>query len=559
MDGTWRWQPAAADAREVPADHWGEMRVPDSWPGRNAPAAAWYQREISIPPAWSGRRITLYAEYLNSYAAVYVDGTKTGDMRYPAGEVDITSAAHAGKHVLTLLVVAMPLKAVLLSFNDTASSREVAGKVDRKGLCGDVYLTSTPRAARIADVKIDTSVRRWQITFDTALDALDPNAKYTLRTQILDGTRQVEEFTSRPFTPADLTQGRFLFTANWRPAKLWDTNTPQNQYQASVTLLTSAGKPLDTALPQRFGFREFWIDGRDFYLNGIRIYLSAIPLDNGQLSMHDAGYEATRATLRRFKSFGINFVYTHNYGCEPGAHYSFAQVLRAADDEGMLLAFSQPHFGHYDWTAPDADRTNGYARHAEFYVRAAQNHPAVVAYSTSHNSTGYGEDMNPDMIDGIQAPREQWALRNASRALRAEAIIRRIDPSRIVYHHASGNLGALHVGLVRTLGHHRRQARFHLRVQRALPVGLGDVPRLVQGQARVRQRRCAVGFRSGRVGCAIPGRPRLPGRRGGEAQHSMGGGEVPQGAGVETLGLSAEPQLPGVRRPLPRNGVVHHR
>ena len=30
---------------------------------------------------------------------------------------------------------------------------------------------------------------------------------------------------------------------------------------------------------------------------------------------------------------------------------------------------TQPHFSHYDWQKPDADQNNGYARHAEFYVR----------------------------------------------------------------------------------------------------------------------------------------------------------------------------------------------
>ncbi|GAH46264.1 unnamed protein product, partial [marine sediment metagenome] len=125
-------------------------------------------------------------------------------------------------------------------------------------------------------------------------------------------------------------------------------------------------------------------------------------------------------------------------------HLSFTEVLNAADDVGMLVAFSQPHFGHYEWEAPDADETNGYARHAEFYVRAAQNHPSVVFYSMSHNATGYSEDMNPDMIDGIQNPRDTWSLRNSKRASRAEAIVKGLDPGRIVYHHSSGNLGPMH-------------------------------------------------------------------------------------------------------------------
>jgi hypothetical protein len=110
----------------------------------------------------------------------------------------------------------------------------------------------------------------------------------------------------------------------------------------------------------------------------------------------------------------------------------------------MLVSFSQPHFSHYNWKEPGADRTNGYLRHAEFYVRAALNHPSVVFYSMSHNATGYDEDMNPQMIDGLRDPRERWAKNNSELALRAEAIVRKLDPSRIVYHHASGNLGSMH-------------------------------------------------------------------------------------------------------------------
>ena len=467
LNGLWRWQPAKNVADLAPADNWGFYKVPGSWPGisdymqkdcqtvyahsswkneslRNI-AAAWYQREITVPAQWTGRRIAVYAEYLNSYAAVYVDGNKAGEIRFPGGEVDLTSVCRpGGTHVLGMLVVAMPLKGVMLSYNDTASAREVKGSVARRGLCGDVYLVGAPPGARIADVKIATSVRKWEIMFDVALQGLDAGGQYALRAQIRDNGRSVGEFTSKPFKAGDLQDGRIALTEKWKPDKLWDIHTPQNQYDLQVSLLDAGGKALDTALPVRFGFHEFWIDGRDFYLNGTRIFLSSVPLDNAQVGAALATYEAAKESMLRLKSFGINFVYTHNYGCEPGSHLSFAEILRAADDVGMLVSFSQPHFSHYDWKAPDADQNNGYARHAEFYVRAAQNHPSVVFYSMSHNATGYNEDMNPDMIDGIQNPREQWGLNNSKLALRAEAIVKRFDPGRIVYHHASGNLGSMH-------------------------------------------------------------------------------------------------------------------
>jgi hypothetical protein len=287
-------------------------------------------------------------------------------------------------------------------------------------------------------------VRKGRITFDVGVLGPEKIAPFELRVEISRDGRLVREFQSPRFAAADAANGRFRFAADWKPDRLWDLHHPEYVYSLRISLLNEPGDVLDTAFDARLGCREFWIDGRDFYLNGTRIFLSAVPLDNAQVSAALASYEGARETLRRLKSFGINFVYTHNYDCEPGSYLSFDEVLRAAADVGMLVALTQPHFSHYDWRAPGADAKNGYAQHAAFFVRVAQNHPSVVCYAMSHNATGYDEDMNPDLIDGLHDPRERWAANNAKLALRAEAIVRGLDPARIVYHHASGNLGTMH-------------------------------------------------------------------------------------------------------------------
>jgi len=467
INGLWQWQPAGEKTNAVPDRDWGYFKVPGSWPGitdymqkdcqsvhvhqswkdrsLRGITSAWYQRRITVPAEWAGRRITISTGYVNSHTTVYLDGRNVGVIVFPGGELDITTACRPGAtHILSMFVVAIPLKGVLLSYIDTASAKEVTGSVARRGLCGDVYLVSTPENERIADVKVDTSVSNWQITFDAALDGLAGDTQYALSARITDGGRSIAEFTSNVFRAGDLKDGRFAFTGNFKPDKLWDIHTPENMYHLNLSLLEAGGNVLDTGDSVRFGFREFRIEGRDFFLNGTRIFLSCVPLDNAQVGAALANYQAARESMRRLKSFGINFVYTHNYGCQPGSHLSFEEILRAADDVGILVALSQPHFSHYDWEIPDADKTNGYARHAEFYVRAAQNHPSVVFYSMSHNATGYSEDMNPDMIDGIQNPRDSWALRNSKRASRAEAIVTKLDPGRTVYHHAGGNMGSMH-------------------------------------------------------------------------------------------------------------------
>jgi beta-galactosidase len=467
LNGLWRWQPARDATEKPPASGWGYFKVPGCWPGiadymqkdcqtvhahpswknerLGGITAAWYEREMTVPAEWSGRRITVSTACLNSFAAVLVDGHKAGEIRFPGGEVDISAACRPGaRQVLSLLVVAMPLKGVMMSYGDTFGARQVKGTVERRGLCGDVYLAGTPANARLGEARVSTSVRKWEITFEAGLEGLAADMSYALRARIRDQGRRVAEFTSKVFQRASLREGRIAFTERWKPEKLWDTHTPRNMYQLDLALVDGSGQVLDAALPERFGFREFWIDGRDFYLNGSRIFLCAVPFDNAQIGAAWATYEGAKESLERLKGFGINFVYTHNYGCEPGTHLSFAEILRAADDEGMLVSFSQPHFGQYQWRGPDADQTNGYARHAASYVRAAQNHPSVVFYSMSHNATGTEEEMNPDMIDGILDIRNRWSANNVQQALRAEAIVTRLDPSRIVYHHSSGNLGSMH-------------------------------------------------------------------------------------------------------------------
>jgi beta-galactosidase len=467
INGLWRWQPAASAPDTVPAEHWGYFKVPGSWPGitdymqkdsqtvwshaswretrlRDL-SAAWYQREISVPPDWAGRRITLSAAWVNSLATVWVDGAKVGELRFPGGDLDLTAVCRPGAtHLLSLRVAALPLKDVLLSYADTNTAREVKGRVARRGLCGDVFLVGAPAGAHIADVQVRTSFRERKITLAVALTDLAPDARYSIAARIARAGQTVRTFNSQSFGAADLASGRLVFSAEWLPEALWDLHTPENVHEVSCTLATADGRVADVNFARRFGFREFWIVGRDFYLNGSRLQLSVVPFDNAQVSAALAGYAGARESLERLRAIGINFVYTHNYGCEPGSHLAFEEILRAADDVGMLVGFSQPHFSHYDWKAPEADSNNGYARHAAYYVRAAQNHPAVVAYALNHNATGYAGDMDPAQIDGLRDPREPRAQANARLALRTEAIVRQADPSRVIYHHSSGNLGAMH-------------------------------------------------------------------------------------------------------------------
>ena len=111
LNGLWRWQPATASSPPVPSSSWGYFKVPGSWPGvtdymmkdsqtvhshsawrdvrLGGITAAWYEREFTTPADWTGRRVAVSFEYLNSYAEIYLDGNRVGEIRYPGGEVEL--------------------------------------------------------------------------------------------------------------------------------------------------------------------------------------------------------------------------------------------------------------------------------------------------------------------------------------------------------------------------------------------------------------------------------------------------------------------------------------
>src|SRR5262249_9048769 len=157
-----------------------------------------------------------------------------------------------------------PLKGVLLSYSDTNAAREVKGSVERRGLCGDVFLVSTPSPARVTDVKVDTSVRQGKTTFSVGLEGLAADKRYAVRVKIGEPGHEI---TSQPFKPGAPADGRIFVSETRKPDKLWDIHTPQNQLTARVSLEEGPGALVDEFPPVRYGFREFWIDGRDFYLN----------------------------------------------------------------------------------------------------------------------------------------------------------------------------------------------------------------------------------------------------------------------------------------------------
>ncbi len=471
LNGLWRFLPAgdgnAAAPPEGPAG-WGWLKVPGVWPRslEDAPQElllspwmedrtdlsrldrAWYLRKITVPEGWKRRRTFVDFTMLQTHARVFVDGKPAGERFFPGGAVEITEHVRCGvEQVLAILVTARPLARETTTFMAPERIIKSKASVGLRGLTGDVFLVSRPGGERIDDVRITTSVRHSTIRIDARI-AEPGGGPRILRARILEKGKVVKELSSAPLGAADLQAGPACVTASWPGAKLWDTQTPGNLYDAVVGLVDGDGKVLDETLPIRFGFREFRIDGRDFHLNGKRIHLRALNLRNINGEADRARIEACRETCRRLREYGFNFFITANYHFQPGTVSCMDGLFEAADETGVLASFSLPHVKDFAWKLDEPAQAKRYRELCEWLIRRVRHHPSIVMYAMNHNATGYRGDQNPLRIDGVFSPDDPKLggrpSRNRRQARIAAKIAKSIDPTRPVYHHQSGNLGDLH-------------------------------------------------------------------------------------------------------------------
>lgn len=472
LNGLWRFYPLTGqdkvtDLSPQKGTGWGYFKVPGIWPqgaGKNSfqPMlpdetllkqaekwhTAWYRREFTVPAKAEGKKVFLDIEQIQTRGMVYIDGKKAGEILFPGGELELTRFIHPGKRqTLDIRLSAVPLSEDHYVVMDGNNITKVAARVKNKGIAGDVFLHIVPEE-RIDNTHFITKVSNGTITFDSGFSGLKSGKSYTVTAEIFDRHgKKVKTFTSTPFTSADLKNGRRSFSAEWKDPELWDLHTPQNLYKGVLTL-SAGGKTLDRTIPERFGFREFGIDGQNYVLNGKVIHLRAYHLPNfSAFWMADkASRENSLEAYRRLRGLGFNFSISRNYNFAEGETNYLRGSFEAADEFGHLWSLSLPQPWQFQKKLAVKENADRFAAMSGHLIRKYWNHPSIVLYVTNHNNAGAWGDQNPLRIGGeykrANAESEVKAKEpDRENFLIAQKRIAEIDPSRPTYSHASGSLG----------------------------------------------------------------------------------------------------------------------
>jgi len=394
LNGEWDFLPdyRGQSPEEALQDcRWEEqkIRVPSSWRWIINPAASFQPYDLfGYPPTWNeaesgvvGRpfavhktgdeRVFLILGGVLQRSAVYVNGEKVKQSQeaYLPIEVDITDQVRNGDGN-ELKVWCGPFENILTETGKKVLAPHGSWFAQMaRGIWQDVYLEYRP-PAYIQGVYVKTSVRQQRIVVTVSVVNQSERRRGAVRLRIVDGGTPVKEMASGEVSlePGQVTH--FRLEESWPDAIRWSPEHP-HLYMLQAEWIGPGGSVdrFDT----RCGFREVWIEGHKFYLNGTRINLrgdawhyQGFAQQNKQYALN--WYQACKET-------GINFVRLH---AMPYPEF----YLDAADEAGMLIVDESAIYGSSKNVQADHPRfIDACRQHLRSLVLRDRNHPSIIIWS----------------------------------------------------------------------------------------------------------------------------------------------------------------------------------
>jgi Glycosyl hydrolases family 2, TIM barrel domain/Ca-dependent carbohydrate-binding module xylan-binding/Glycosyl hydrolases family 2, sugar binding domain/Glycosyl hydrolases family 2 len=423
LDGAWQYQ-NVSQLTYPPTNSWQTTTVPgflSGWQYQHA----WFRTTFTVPSNLAGTQLKLKFGGVKYNAQVWLNGTFLGSYLngYEPFEFDVSAAAHVGQTNELIVGVtdwtatfSQPVDFSNLPAGEDARNfvtndiiAPIGGRYELYGIWQPVKMVSVP-AVSIADAFILPSVRSNQLTVRLTIRN-DSAAQQTVNiaNSVLDGGVTTLSLPPQQITVQAGVSTQLDISAPWGSPHLWSPPDP-HLYFLQTSLSSGAGQD---QMQTRFGFREFWIQGGRFYLNGTPINL----LDTATWPTTDLqDTNQIRQVLEEVKAgnnVGIRF---HTQPWDE-AWYNIA------DEIGLLVVeecavwcdpaayqLSNPTF----WT--------NYSQHVTAAVKRDRNHPSIILWSLENEILHCG---GQKLFSGTEA--DLAAL---------GAMVKNLDPTRPITYEA---------------------------------------------------------------------------------------------------------------------------
>ncbi|MBL8992985.1 MAG: hypothetical protein JNM63_06560, partial [Spirochaetia bacterium] len=430
LSGSWQFQALSNDTK-IGSPH--EMRVPGSWgsSGENlfsltaeefAATEAVYKRNFFAPLEWKGKgRIKLTLDAVVDGHRILVNGKKLLDSETLGllEEIDLTDALKFGAEnsleILTRAFQQSSTSGLGTGASSDRSDRPTAKlyRIDR-GILGDVWLSHVPET-RVLWSHVFSDVKNKTLTVKTLVTnegSQSQNASLAVSTWD-EGKKALEIGEKSIQLPA---KGSILVEqrAVWPKVVLWGFGRygAPKLYNLRAEILIG-GKKMDS-FDDRFGFRDFRIEGTNYLFNGLPYYIAGDLSSRRGVFTENPSY--IQAFLTRERASGMTF---HRLHTHLGSTFDHPAWYEVADEMGHLIE-AQNCRVISGGKLHEADSELNQAVWAAT-VNKHFNHPSIVMWCVDNESFSVAFKDIPDI------PVEK--IKSFDRLM---TFVRSLDPSRIV-------------------------------------------------------------------------------------------------------------------------------
>jgi len=357
---------------------------------------AWYRRKVRVPDSMKGEQIKIRFSQVKYKAIVFWNGEKAGEHSdgYIPFEIDITGNVRFDQEN-TLLVgvidrIALQRPDMLpYSLPRNRGSEEVTWTAPESSVLNGVYRITRPIGGivdnvdlvsyppvYVDDFHITTSVRKSFCMIETSISNKSTlSGEFSISVSVEDKGKTVQKYDRQILSLAAGEQKNLLFKKNWTGAHYWSHYDPY-LYDLVINVYLDDNRVDEIRFP--FGFREYWIEGTDFYLNGKRFKIRRNHFNYG-----DSEEDAKRY-MRALKTMNVNQIRIHHKAAPEW-------ILDYADQIGMTLVPESSFYSRTRWYDIDNPLMWENAKKQwDGIVKSAKNHPSVVMYSVENEMQSTG-------------------------------------------------------------------------------------------------------------------------------------------------------------------------
>ncbi len=370
-------------------------------PKKHYTGNAWYRKSVFVPKEWKKRRVILYLERPHIETAVYVNGKLAGrdsSLSVPH-EFDVTPYIICGKDNEIAIRVYNGIENVCVGQDSHSVTDQTQGNWN--GIVGRMELQARQQQyIRNLQVYPDVKGKQIKVVMDV-VGGKNDKADFTF--SISEKTAKDNPFAqlaSQSNAPRKFAFKKVAHGADGKysvvipmgdDVKLWDEFSP-NLYQVTAMV----GKD---SLTTSFGMSEISIDGRQFYMNGKKIWIRGTV---GNCCFPETGYPPTdeASWLRVFekcKEYGLNMMRFHSY-CPPEAAFA------AADKVGFYLQPEGPSWPNHGIKLGDGMSIDRYLmEETQRMVEKYGNHPSFCMLAAGNEPAGNWVEWVGDFVDKWKA------------------------------------------------------------------------------------------------------------------------------------------------------------